>query len=210
MHALLNEPIYANIDLFILQDPWWGRIGSQKDINPNNHNIYGTVNSANFLCIIPPGFDDKTGPGVAIYIRNNTHIGAQFSDIAPIHRDFIAIDINIHNSKLTLINCYPHGADLKKTVNDITQIVIPQDRPCIMTGDFNLHHPDWALIGSKWEKRHPNQTERIFATYAEYHNLHLMNDTLLPTHYVPRSPASNAIIDLTLLTSARWVLLWKG
>ncbi|CCO28762.1 RNA-directed DNA polymerase from mobile element jockey [Rhizoctonia solani AG-1 IB] len=132
---------------------------------------------------------------------NSSGIGARFSNVAPIHRDIIALDLTILDSQLTIINCYPHGTDHKKTVAEITQIVIPQDRPCIMVGDFNMHHPDWALIGSKWEKRHPNQTERVFATYAEYHDLHIMNNVHLPTHYIPRSPASNAIIDLTLLNS---------
>ncbi|CAE6463334.1 unnamed protein product [Rhizoctonia solani] len=136
-------------------------------------------------------------------------IGARFSDITPIHRDIIALDLTILDSQLTIINCYPHGTDHKKTCSEITQIVIPQDRPCIMAGDFNMHHPEWALINSKWEKRHPNQTERVFATYAEYHDLHIMNNTHLPTHYIPRSPASNAIIDLTLLNS-RAVDAWPN
>ncbi|CCO31565.1 hypothetical protein BN14_05610 [Rhizoctonia solani AG-1 IB] len=201
MHPLLNKPTYANFNIFIFQDPWWGRIGSQKDVNPNNHTIYGTINSTNFLCIVPPGFDNKKGPGVAIYIRNSSGIGACFSNVTPIHQDIIALDITILDSQLTIINCYPHGTDHKKTCSEILQIVIPQDRPCIMAGDFNMHHPEWALIGSKWEKRHPNQTERVFATYAEYHDLHVMNNTHLPTHYVPCSPTSNAIIDLTLLNS---------
>ncbi|QRW23103.1 hypothetical protein RhiXN_08139 [Rhizoctonia solani] len=201
MHALLNKPLYEYFDIFILQDIWWGRIGSQKDTNPNKQNIYGTVASTNFLCIIPPGFNSVKGPGVAIYIRNNHNIHPQFSNISPIHKDILAVDLKLHNSLVTIINCYPHGKSLKDTVDAITNINIPMDRPCIMARDFNLHHPKWALAGSKWEQHRPNAQERMFKAYTEYQDLHVLNHLSLPTHIVPKSPTSNAIIDLTLLNS---------
>ncbi|KAF8714675.1 Reverse transcriptase (RNA-dependent DNA polymerase), partial [Rhizoctonia solani] len=143
----------------------------------------------------------RTRGGVAIYIRNNRDIHPQFSNISPTHKDILAVDLKLHNSPLTIINCYPHGKSLKDTVDAITNINIPMDRPCIMAGDFNLHHPEWALTGSKWEKHQPNAQERMFKAYAEYQDLHVLNHLSLPTHIVPRSPASNAIIDLTLLNS---------
>ncbi|QRW18647.1 Reverse transcriptase (RNA-dependent DNA polymerase) [Rhizoctonia solani] len=201
MHALLNEPLYEYFNIFILQDIWWGCIGSQKDTNPEKQNIYGTVSSTNFLCIIPPGANTAKGPGVAIYIRNNQDIHPQFSDISPIHKDILAIDLKLHNSPVTIINCYPHGKSFKDTVEAITNINIPMDRPFIMARDFNMHHPDWALNQSKWEHHCPNAQERLFRTYAEYQDLHILNHLNLPTHIVPRLHTSNAIIDLTLLNS---------
>ncbi|KAF8752957.1 Reverse transcriptase (RNA-dependent DNA polymerase) [Rhizoctonia solani] len=165
---------------------WWGRIGSQKDTNPEKQNIYGTVSSSNFLCIIPPGANTVEGPG-----------------------DILAIDLKLHNSPVTIINCYPHGKSFKDTVEAITNINIPMDRPCIMAGDFNMHHPDWALNQSKWEHHRPNAQERLFRTYAEYQDLHILNHLNLPTHIVPRSHTSNAIIDLTLLNS-RAVDAWPN
>ncbi|KAF8747108.1 hypothetical protein RHS01_11443 [Rhizoctonia solani] len=113
----------------------------------------------------------------------------------------LAVDLKLDNSPLTIINCYPHGKSLKDTIDNITNINIPMDRPCIMARDFNLHHPEWALTGSKWEHHQPNAQERMFKAYAEYQDLHVLNHLSLPTHIVPRSPTSNAIIDLTLLNS---------
>ncbi|KAF8689558.1 reverse transcriptase, partial [Rhizoctonia solani] len=201
MHALLNELLYEYFDIFILQDIWWGRIGSQKDTNLEKQNIYGTVSSTNFLCITPPGANTVEGPGVAIYIRNNQDIHPQFSNILPTHKDILAINLILHNSPVTIINCYPHSKSFKDTVDAITNINIPMDRPYIMAGDFNMHHPDWALHQSKWEHHCPNAQERLFRTYTEYQDLHILNHLDLPTHIVPKSPASNAVIDLTLLNS---------
>ncbi|GAB1526283.1 hypothetical protein RhiTH_009450 [Rhizoctonia solani] len=36
-----------------------------------------------------------------------------------------------------------------------------------MAGDFNMHHPEWALDKSKWEQHRPNAQERLFRTYAD-------------------------------------------
>ncbi|KAF8709680.1 hypothetical protein RHS03_03328, partial [Rhizoctonia solani] len=160
--------------------------------------ISGTIS---FPAIKLTGANTVEGPGVAIYIRNNQDIHPQFSDISPIHKDILAIDLKLHNSPVTIINCYPHGKSFKDTVEAITNINIPMDRPCIMAGDFNMHHPDWALNQSKWEHHRPNAQERLFRTYAEYQDLHILNHLNLPTHIVPRSHTSNAIIDLTLLNS---------
>ncbi|KEP45962.1 endonuclease-reverse transcriptase, partial [Rhizoctonia solani 123E] len=122
-------------------------------------------------------------------------------DIYEAHQDILAIDIEILNSKSTIINAYPHGKNHKQTINNITNINIPRDRPVIMAGDFNIHHPDWAIPGSKWVKKKPDPTAREFATYAEYNDLHIMNDFTFPTHICPNHPDSNSIIDLTLLNS---------
>ncbi|KAF8760160.1 Reverse transcriptase (RNA-dependent DNA polymerase) [Rhizoctonia solani] len=206
MHALLNEPLYAHFDIFIFQDIWWGRIGSQKNIDPTLHNIYGTANSNNFLCIIPPGFTDEKGPSVAMYIRKERNIHAQFSNCVPIHRDILAVDLFLDNHKFTIVNVYAHGKEAHRTINHLTNEIIPIDRPLILTGDFNLHHPDWALDGSKWKNRHPNQTEREFRDYAEFNDLTIMNHTSHPTR-IASNPASNSIIDLTFLNN-RAVEAW--
>ncbi|QRW24086.1 Reverse transcriptase (RNA-dependent DNA polymerase) [Rhizoctonia solani] len=189
-------------------DIWWGRIGSQKNTNPNHHNIYGTVNSPNYLCVVPPGFEEAQGPSVAIYIRKDRHIHAQFSNCVPIHRDILALDVSLENHKFTIINTYAHGKDAYKTIQHLTEQIIPAERPLILTGDFNLHHPDWALDNSKWKNRHPNQTEREFRDYAEYNDLTLMNTTSSPTRIAPNTE-SNSIIDLTFL-NPRAVEAWPN
>ncbi|QRW25174.1 hypothetical protein RhiXN_07123 [Rhizoctonia solani] len=76
-------------------------------------------------------------------------------------------NVSLENHKFTIINTYAHGKDAYKTIQHLTEQIIPAERPLILTGDFNLHHPDWALDNSKWKNRHPNQTEREFRDYAE-------------------------------------------
>ncbi|KAJ1300568.1 hypothetical protein OPQ81_002222 [Rhizoctonia solani] len=198
-HTILNDLLFNNFDIILIQDPWWGKIGSQKTINPDSHTIYGTNNSPNWLCIIPPGISDGEHPGVAIYICNHKDIGIHFSDITPSHLDILAIDIFINNSLSTIINIYPHGKTASDTIDCITHINPNCSCPTIICGDFNTHHPEWALIGSKWESKCPNTSTRALQSFIENNQLCVMNNLSTPTHYHLNRPKSNLIIDLTLL-----------
>ncbi|QRW16424.1 Reverse transcriptase (RNA-dependent DNA polymerase) [Rhizoctonia solani] len=168
--------------------------------NPRMHALLNEPLYAHFDIFI---FQDIC---VAIYIRKERNIHAQFSNCVPTHRDILAVDLFLDNHKFTIVNAYAHGKEAHKTINHLTNEIIPIDRPLILTGDFNLHHPDWALDGSKWKNRHPNQTEREFRDYAEFNDLTIMNHTSHPTR-IASNPASNSIIDLTFLNN-RAVEAW--
>ncbi|KAJ1299447.1 hypothetical protein OPQ81_002695 [Rhizoctonia solani] len=61
--------------------------------------------------------------------------------------------------------------------------------------------PEWALVGSKWEKRCPKPYEQEFYKFTRNNDLHLFNEFTTPTCIHPNLPASNSIIDLTFLNS---------
>ncbi|KAJ1299680.1 hypothetical protein OPQ81_011072 [Rhizoctonia solani] len=203
MHTILNDPHFDNFNIILIQDPWWGRIGSQKHIIPDSHTIYGTTNSPRWQLIIPPGISNGEGPGVAIYIRNNCGIDIRFSDIYPSHKDVLAIDVFMNQHCATIVNAYPHGnsSHIHQTANFISSMPIPNDRPVVLCGDFNMHHPEWALVRSKWEKRRPKPYEQEFYEFTRNNDLHLFNEFTTPTRIHPNHPASNSIIDLTFLNS---------
>ncbi|CAE6474155.1 unnamed protein product [Rhizoctonia solani] len=105
------------------------------------------------------------------------------------------------NSVSTIINAYAHSKNKNQTIEFITNINIPKDCTTILCRDFNPHHLEWAIPGSKWEKACPNAMERLFNNFSEYNDLHLFNDPSLPTHFILNHPESNTIIDLTFLNS---------
>ncbi|KAF8752121.1 Reverse transcriptase (RNA-dependent DNA polymerase) [Rhizoctonia solani] len=204
MHALLNEPLYAHLTFLFFRTSG-GSYWLPKEYRPTLHNIYGTANSI-ILMHHPPGLHRRKRAQRRYVYRKERNIHAQFSNCVPIHRDILAVDLFLDNHKFTIVNVYAHGKEAHRTINHLTNEIIPIDRPLILTGDFNLHHPDWALDGSKWKNRHPNQTEREFRDYAEFNDLTIMNHTSHPTR-IASNPASNSIIDLTFLNN-RAVEAW--
>ncbi|CCO32033.1 hypothetical protein BN14_06085 [Rhizoctonia solani AG-1 IB] len=110
VHSMLNDKSYQAASILLVQDPWWGRIGYDKSIDPTSINIYGTTNSPFWMCFIPPGISGPKGPGVSIYVRRDVPgLHAQYSDILPPHPDILAVDIIYNGSITTLVNVYIHG-----------------------------------------------------------------------------------------------------
>ncbi|KAJ1301716.1 hypothetical protein OPQ81_008949 [Rhizoctonia solani] len=64
-----------------------------------------------------------------------------------------------------------------------------------------MHHPEWALTGSKWEKCHPKPHEQEFYKFTRDNDLVIFNEFTTPTHIHPNHPDSNSIINLTFLNS---------
>ncbi|KAJ1300561.1 hypothetical protein OPQ81_002215 [Rhizoctonia solani] len=64
-----------------------------------------------------------------------------------------------------------------------------------------MHHPEWALAGSKWEKQCLKPYEQEFFKFMRDNNLYLYNEFTTPTCIHPNHPQSNSIIDLTFLNS---------
>ncbi|KAJ1299691.1 hypothetical protein OPQ81_005381 [Rhizoctonia solani] len=198
-HILLSHIQYSWFSVIMVQDPWWGRIGYDKSVNPNDVDIYGTVNSPNWICFIPPGNHGSIGPGVVTYVRRNiSDMSAQFSDIYPFHKDTLAIDLYVKRSRTTLVNSYLHGDRFSDALNHLISNPIDQSGPVIWSGDFNLHHPMWQLATSP--PIHPNQDARSLADWIEENDLTIMNNTNTPTR-IGRKNQKDSIIDLTLFNS---------
>ncbi|CEL54187.1 hypothetical protein RSOLAG1IB_11585 [Rhizoctonia solani AG-1 IB] len=103
----------------------------------------------------------------------------------------------------TLVNVYIHGDNkrYKDALNHLICHPYPILHPIIIAGDFNTHHPSWALEGSKWVNEHPNPNARLLKNWMSESNFHLFNDLNIPTRN-GKKDQSDSIIDLTLLNSA--------
>ncbi|KEP50809.1 putative endonuclease/reverse transcriptase, partial [Rhizoctonia solani 123E] len=200
-HTLLNDDYFSNFNIIIVQDPWWGNIGREKHIDPDQHFIYGTVNSPNFTCLIPPGISGPRGPGVAIYIRKGIcGLSYRFSNIVPTHPDVLALDVLIKHTRYTIINVYLHGERYSGALKHLTTYPLPA-HPTIVAGDFNAHHPDWALSSSTRASATPDRDARDISEWALANDLHIVNSLDIPTRR-GRGGQADSIIDLTLLNSA--------
>ncbi|KAF8755269.1 reverse transcriptase [Rhizoctonia solani] len=153
VHSLLNDKSYLAALILMIQDPWWGRIGYDKTIDPKTINIYGTTNSPFWMCFSPPGISGPKGPGVSIYVRRDIPgLLARYSDSLPPHPDVLAVDVIYNGSLTTLVNVYIHGDNerYEEALNHLICHPYPSSHPIVIAGDFNAHHPNWALEGSKW------------------------------------------------------------
>ncbi|CAE6457055.1 unnamed protein product [Rhizoctonia solani] len=154
---MLNDKTFAKASILMIQDPWWGVIGRNKSVDPNMVNIYGTTNSPHWICFTPPGINGPKGPGVSIYVcRDIPGLIAWFSDLLPPHPNILTVNIIYKGSITTLVNIYLHGDAYKDSLLHLIQHPIDPLHPISVAGDFNTHHPNWALKGSIWEKTHPN------------------------------------------------------
>ncbi|EUC56479.1 reverse transcriptase from mobile element jockey protein, partial [Rhizoctonia solani AG-3 Rhs1AP] len=189
---------FCAFNIILVQDPWWGNIGRAKHIDPSQHVIYGTVNSPNWICLIPPGSSGPRGPGVVIYIRKGVKgLTFRFSDILPAHPDILAIDIYIHKSRTSIINVYLHGEHHNDALTHLISHPIPADHPLIIAGDFNLHHHEWALKGSSKAKAKPSLAAESLHDWIVENDLHIVNDFNTPTRR-GRGKQEDSIIDLTI------------
>jgi len=59
------------------------------------------------------------------------------------HLDILILEVRLGNKTVLLINIY-NGAD-NNTILTLMGTNIPKTNPVIITGDFNIHHPNWSL-----------------------------------------------------------------
>ncbi|QRW24048.1 hypothetical protein RhiXN_10372 [Rhizoctonia solani] len=156
-----------------------------------------------WMCFSPPGISGPKGPGVSIYVRRDIpDLHARYSDTLPPHPDVLAIDVIYKGSRTTLVNAYLHGDSERydESLNHLICHPYPTSHPIIIAGDFNAHHPNWALEGSKWVNNLPNPSARLLDNWASENDFHVLNDLTVPTRNGKKGQA-DSIIDLTLLNS---------
>ena len=102
------------------------------------------------------------------------------------HPDLIVLKVRIGNSKIILINIY-NGAD-NSALRALLTIELPP-LPTIITGDFNLHHPNWSLPETN-ESAYAEQ----FLDWGERQSLVLLNE---PEEVMFERGSDQSVLDLT-------------
>ena len=136
-------------------------------------------------------------PRTLTYIRKHPQLKAELVPYGPQpSRDLTAVQVGSRDQQVILLNLYnapPGSVDAGEGLKHLLSQTLPT-RPCLVAGDFNLHHSSW-------------QTNTISSAGAEYflqwveqQGMTLMLKPNTPTH-------DNNTIDLTW---ANWPLVCLG
>jgi hypothetical protein len=194
MHGLLNS--LSDFDIILFQEPWYGRIGVARSSNdPHGQDIKGTVNNPAWEAFMPEPDLDGGAPRVATFVRKGIFNLAARPRPDILHsRDTQATSFQYGALSFHIINIYNAGAGTNaQTVELLHNSELDPSIPTAIAGDFNLHHPDWAL----------NQVPIISATaqslvdWMTENAFFIQNDNSQCTRR-GRTGQADTIIDLTL------------
>ena len=147
IHALLNDNAKER-DVLIIQEPRWGRIGTDGRGQP----IIGPIGHRAWTPILPmTTITEGTTPRVMIYFRNRADYTVTLrSDIAK-DLDLQVIDITQGTHTFTIVNIYNDPRKKREgSAYKLRNLNLPRERPTIITGDWNIHHNLWS------DRNHPN------------------------------------------------------
>ena len=140
MHALTHNIANAkrHFDLVLIQEPWW------------NGSI--TTSFQGWQVILPtPTINDHERPRVVAYYRLQAEIEVTLRTDIGNDLDYMILDIKRNNSSLPttrIINIYnqrelSESQNISFTAERLAEKILDTDTPTIITGDWNLHHPNW-------------------------------------------------------------------
>ncbi|KAH7314022.1 Endonuclease/exonuclease/phosphatase [Rhizoctonia solani] len=159
VQALLNT--LSNFDICVLQEPWWGRIGSERSVSDVAPPIFGIVANPAWELFVPSALD----PGI-------TGLSACLRPDIISSPDILAVSIDFIGTSILILNVYNAGS-----------------------GDFNLHHPAWALSSSSL--RPSSSSSESLLEWIVSNDFTVANDLSIATRR-GQSNQSDSIIDLTL------------
>jgi hypothetical protein len=199
MHAILNTLV--DFDILLLQEPWYGCIGvAHSSTDAQGLDIKGTVTNPAWDLFIPESTADGP-PRIATFIRKGIHS----LDTRPCpdlirSKDLLAINVIYGSVSCVIVNVYNAGTGRNAdSVNHICNTNFDPLVPIAIAGDFNLHHPEWALEHCA---AHPTSTAAIeLAEWLISNSFAVANSHTTPTRHGQTNQA-DSIIDLTLFNYA--------
>jgi hypothetical protein len=143
-HAFLNSSHNANINLILIQEPWYNAIGTaRKDNARQGVDVLGGAASPAWE-ILDIGLTNGKRPKVMAYARKHPHDNnaPKFSvvprlDVAN-HCCLQVLDIVFGNEQWRIINFY-HDVQDKTSLTALLALDIDAITPTLVIGDFNTH-----------------------------------------------------------------------
>lgn len=154
-HTMLNTFI-DKFDVILVTEPWWGEIGNGQ----RGPAAQGTWTPIPPMASIP---NDRR-PRVMAYTKRRPDLTVTLRSDITEDLDIQVLDISQANyPTVTIVNIYnqPRTRDGQASTRDaadrLREIAILQERPVILSGDWNQHHPLW----SKGEQEPTNKTQEM-------------------------------------------------
>ncbi|PBK71413.1 hypothetical protein ARMSODRAFT_973836 [Armillaria solidipes] len=149
---------------------------------------------------------DPSTSGRRNYGGGRHHMGSESQRVQMLRNGRLSyqlvLDIQQGETKLWLVHLYNNPTtdrdNLRKTALDrVQRLALDLDMPMIITGDYNTHHPLWALEG-QWESP---WAEQLIEWMVE-RGLLMMNTKGVPTFFSQSNNGAESVIDLTFANAA--------
>jgi ribonuclease HI len=202
MHGILNDDDYADFDIILFQEPWYGRIGLERSaVSTTGEPIYGTISNAAWDGFIPSNATPNNPARVATYVRRRSRIAARPRPDIIETPDIICTSLQWETTSIIVVNVYNPGPGRRATsVHALTEVALDPSLPTAVVGDFNLHHAAWALNDRPGWGPSCAAANRLIEWLAS-NALTLENDTEVPTR-IGRTNQQDSILDLTFWNHA--------
>jgi len=211
MHTLLNSylPWSSNTpsisppnpcltaDIIMIQEPWWGRIGGDMQTDLDK---LGSVNNNEWTIVLPSILNPY--PDVVTYVRKS-RTDLRFSPRPDLcdSPSVMVLEVQHANGSLFVVNIY-NPIDSASLI-PLLALPILGSQPCIISGDFNLHHPLWSLDSMD---RKSSTTSDILVDTLSQHNFTLLNQKGLTTYF---RKEYQSVLDLTWTSAHVPVSDWE-
>ncbi|KAK0462111.1 hypothetical protein IW261DRAFT_1348573, partial [Armillaria novae-zelandiae] len=134
-----------SVDVFLFQEPWWWK-------TPHGKWISASVNAREWQTILPAG-DGGERPRVITFIRNWTDLAVTLRSDIVTDPFMQVLDIQQEGTNLWLVHMYNNPTDRdglgEMALERVQRLALNLDVPVIITGDYNTHHPLWAVEGQR-------------------------------------------------------------
>ena len=185
-----------SVDVILVTEPWFGPIG-------NNQRGPVALTGWNPVLPLQPIPDDLTPRTMAYYrCREDFHVTLRSDLISDADIQILQID-QPPNPPTLIINVYnQHAGDNRNSwsVNQLHNIVLPHNLPIIISGDFNMHHPLWAI-----GEPNPNRRAEAFVDWLTDNHMTLCNNKGAPM-FLSHCDRAMSVLDLTFTNNVAQAL----
>ncbi|ODM23017.1 hypothetical protein SI65_00606 [Aspergillus cristatus] len=174
--AALQLAFEQDYHVILIQEPWISTFHARR--LSKHHPAFK---------LFTPIEDWTHKPRTLTYIRKHPQLKAEPVPYGPQpNRDLTAVQVGSGDQQVTLMNLYnapPGSVDAGEGLKHLLSQTLPT-RPCLVAGDFNLHHSSWQTntINSAGAEH--------FLQWVDHQGMTLMLESNTPTH-------DNNTIDLT-------------
>jgi len=201
-HAILNATVNS-VDIILLTEPWFGNIGN---------NQRGPVALSGWNPVLPfqPIPEDLAPCTMAYYRRREDfHVTLRSDLVSDADIQVLQVDQPPHPPTI-VVNVYNQRAgddNNSWSVDWLRNVALPEDLPVIVSGDFNMHHPLWAI-----DEPQPDARTEAFVGWLVDRRMTMCNNKGSPT-FLSHCGRATSVLDLTFANNtahaANSVLEWR-
>ena len=201
-HAVLNATVNS-VDIILLTEPWFGHIGNDQR---------GPVALSGWNPILPlqPIPEDLVPCTMAYYRhREDFHVTLRLDLVSDADIQVLQVDQPLHPPTI-IVNIYNQRAgddNNSWSADHLRNIALPENVPVVVSGDFNMHHPLWAV-----DEPQPDARMEAFVEWLMDRHMTMCNNKGSPM-FLSHCGRATSVLDLTFTNNTAHatnsVLEWR-